>query len=411
MPDLDPLLFGEIDPPQRLLMGPGPVNAHPRVLRAMSADLLGQFDPEMTGYMEQVMALYRPIFGTENRWTFLIDGTARAGIEAALVSIVAPGETMLVIDFGRFGLLLREIGERIGAKVEMLSVPWGEVVPLDAVEAAIARTGPRLVACVHGDTSTTMAQPLDGIGALAAAAGAFTYVDATATIGGMALAAERWGVDVVTGGLQKCLGGPSGSSPITVSNRAADHIFSRRHVERGIARDDLVAGPGPRIASNYFDLAMVMDYWSEKRLNHHTEATTMLYGARECARVALGEGLEARYARHAAAGRAVTAGARALGLTVFGDDRYRMTNVTGILIPDGVDGERVRMRMREDFEIEIGTAFGPLAGKVWRIGAMGYNAMKHKVLITLGALEAVLRAEGYKAPAAAGVDAALEAWG
>ena len=411
MPDLDPLLFGEIDPPQRLLMGPGPVNAHPRVLRAMSADLLGQFDPEMTGYMEQVMALYRPIFGAENRWTFLIDGTARACIEAALVSLVAPGETMLVIDFGRFGLLLREIGERIGAKVEMLSVPWGEVVPLEAVEATIARTAPRLVACVHGDTSTTMAQPLDGIGALAAAAGAFTYVDATATIGGMALAADRWGVDVVTGGLQKCLGGPSGSSPITVSDRAADHIFSRRHVERGIARDDLVAGPGPRIASNYFDLAMVMDYWSEKRLNHHTEATTMLYGARECARVALGEGLEARYARHAAAGRAVTAGARALGLTVFGDDRYRMTNVTGILIPEGVDGERVRMRMREDFEIEIGTAFGPLAGKVWRIGAMGYNAMKHKVLITLGALEAVLRAEGYMAPAGAGVDAALEAWG
>lgn len=416
MPDLDPpsldrLLFGEIDPPQRLLMGPGPVNAHPRVLRAMSADLLGQFDPEMTGYMEQVMALYRPIFGTKNRWTFLIDGTARAGIEAALVSMVAPGETMLVIDFGRFGLLLREIGERIGAKVEMLSVPWGEVVPLEAVEAAIARTGPRLVACVHGDTSTTMAQPLDGIGALAQAAGAFTYVDATATIGGMALAAARWGVDVVTGGLQKCLGGPSGSAPITVSDRAAEHIFSRRHVERGIARDDLLAGPGPRIASNYFDLAMVMDYWSEKRLNHHTEATTMLYGARECARVALGEGLEARYARHAAAGRAVTAGARALGLTVFGDDRYRMANVTGILIPHGVDGERVRLRMREDFEIEIGTAFGPLAGKVWRIGAMGYNAMKHKVLITLGALEAVLRAEGFKAPAGAGVDAALEAWG
>ncbi len=136
----------------------------------------------------------------------------------------------------------------------------------------------------------------------------------------------------------------------------------------------------------------------------------MLYGARECARVALGEGLDARFARHAAAGRAVTAGARALGLTVFGDDAHRMTNVTGIVIPEGVDGERVRMRMRDDFEIEIGTAFGPLAGKIWRIGAMGYNARKHKVLLTLGALEAVLRAEGYSAPAGAGVDAALAAW-
>lgn len=404
---MSPDLFGEIDPPQRLLMGPGPVNAHPRVLRAMSADMLGQFDPEMTGYMEQVMALYRPIFGTENRWTFLVNGTARAGIEAALVSLVAPGDTMLVIDFGRFGLLLREIGERIGAKIEMLSVPWGETVPMEQIAEAIARTGPQVVACVHGDTSTTMAQPLDGLGELCRAAGALSYVDATATIGGMAIAADRWGVDVVTGGLQKCLGGPSGSSPITISDRAAEHIFGRRHVEKGIARDDIANANGVRIGSNYFDLAMVMDYWGEKRLNHHTEATTMLYGARECARVALGEGLEARFARHAAAGRAVVAGARALGLTVFGDDKHRMTNVTGIYIPEGVDGERVRRRMREDFEIEIGTSFGPLQGKVWRIGAMGYNAMKHKVLITLGALEAVLRAEGYKAEPGAGVDAAL----
>lgn len=407
---MSPDFFGEIDPPQRLLMGPGPVNAHPRVLRAMSADLLGQFDPEMTGYMEQVMALYRPIFGTQNRWTFLIDGTARAGIEAALVSLVAPGDTMLVIDFGRFGLLLREIGERIGAKVEMLSVPWGETVPMDQIADAIARTGPKVVACVHGDTSTTMAQPLEGLGALCRAAGALSYVDATATIGGMEIAADRWGVDVVTGGLQKCLGGPSGSSPMTISDAAAEHIFGRRHVEAGIARDDLRNSNGVRIGSNYFDLAMVMDYWSEKRLNHHTEATTMLYGARECARVVLGEGLEARYARHAAAGRAVVAGARALGLTVFGDDRTRMTNVTAIEIPDGVDGDAVRRRMREDFEIEIGTAFGPLAGKVWRIGAMGYNARKHKVLITLGALEAVLRAEGFACPAGAGVDVALGAW-
>ncbi|WP_066797651.1 pyridoxal-phosphate-dependent aminotransferase family protein [Sphingomonas soli] len=407
---MSPDFFGEIDPPQRLLMGPGPVNAHPRVLRAMSADLLGQFDPEMTGYMEQVMALYRPIFGTENRWTFLVDGTARAGIEAALVSLVAPGDVMLVVDFGRFGLLLKEIGERIGAKVEMLSVPWGETVPMDEIGRVIERVGPKVVACVHGDTSTTMAQPLDGLGALCRAAGALSYVDATATIGGMEIAADRWGVDVVTGGLQKCLGGPSGSSPITVSERAAEHIFARRHVEHGIARADISNGSGVRIGSNYFDLAMVMDYWSEKRLNHHTEATTMLYGARECARVALGEGLEARFARHAAAGRAVTAGARALGLTVFGDDRFRMTNVTGIHVPEGVDGEAVRRRMREDFEIEIGAAFGPLQGRIWRIGAMGYNAMKHKVLLTLGALEAVLRAEGFAAPAGAGVDAALASY-
>ena len=403
-------VYGEIDPPQRLLMGPGPVNAHPRVLRAMSADLLGQFDPEMTAYMNEVMALYRPIFGTQNRWTFLVDGTARAGIEAALVSLVAPGETVLVVNFGRFGLLLTEILGRIGARIETVEAPWGKTVPLDEIEAAIARVQPKLVATIHGDTSTTMAQPLDGFGAICRKYGALSYVDATATIGGMEIAADRWDVDVVTGGLQKCLGGPSGSAPITVSEAAARHIFARRHVERGILREDIDDGDGARILSNYFDLAMVMDYWSDKRLNHHTEATTMLYGARECARILLQEGLENRYARHRAAGAAVTAGARALGLEVFGDDATRMSNVTGVVIPAGVDGERVRRRMREDFEIEIGSAFGPLQGRVWRIGAMGYNAAKHKVLITLGALETVLRAEGFACPSGAGVEAALAAW-
>jgi len=405
-----PEVFAEIDPPQRLLMGPGPVNAHPRVLRAMSADLLGQFDPEMTAYMNEVMALYRPIFGTQNQQTFLVDGTARAGIEAALVSLVAPGQTVLVVDFGRFGLLLGEILARIGARIETVSAPWGQVVELDAIEDALKRVRPSLVATIHGDTSTTMAQPLEGFGALCRKYGALSYVDATATIGGMELAADRWAVDVVSGGLQKCLGGPSGSAPITLSEAAAERIFARRHVERGIVRDDLDDGEGPRIGSNYFDLAMVMDYWSDKRLNHHTEATTMLYGARECARIVLQEGLETRYARHRAAGRAVTAGARALGLEVFGDHRHRMSNVTGLVIPAGVDGEAVRRRMREDFQIEIGSAFGPLQGRLWRIGAMGYNAAKHKVLITLGALETVLRAEGFAAPAGVAVEAALAAW-
>ncbi|MGK2912061.1 MAG: pyridoxal-phosphate-dependent aminotransferase family protein [Sphingobium sp.] len=391
-------------------MGPGPVNAHPRVLRAMAADLLGQFDPEMTGYMNQVMALYRPIFGTQNQWTMLVDGTARAGIEAALVSLAAPGDRVLVVNFGRFGLLLTEILGRIGAVVETIDAPWGEVVPMDAIAAAIARTGPKLVVSVHGDTSTTMAQPLDGLGALCRAAGALSYVDATATIGGIEIAADRWGVDVVTGGLQKCLGGPSGSAPITISDAAAAHIFSRRHVEQGIRRDDIADGAGPRIGSNYLDLAMIMDYWSDKRLNHHTEATSMLYAARECARVALGEGLETRFARHAAAGRAMCAGLQAMGLTLFGDGAHRMTNVTGVYIPEGVDSERVRTAMRDHFEIEIGTAFGPLQGRIWRIGAMGYNAMKHKVLITLGALETCLRREGFVLPAGEAVAAAIVAW-
>lgn len=402
--------FGQIDPPQRLLMGPGPVNVHPRVLRAMSADMLGQFDPEMTEYMNQTMALYRQVFMTSNRWTFLIDGTARAGIEAAMVSLVEPGARILIVRAGRFGLLLSEIAERIGADIRTLDLEWGEVATPEAIEAAIVAHRPAVFACIHGDTSTTMAQPLEGVGDICRKHGVLSYVDATATLGGMAVDVDGWSVDVVTGGLQKCMGGPPGSSPITISDRAAEHIFRRRHVESGIRAADATDGIGARIGSNYFDLAMVMDYWSEKRLNHHTEATTMLYGARECARVMLEEGLEARFARHRAASAAVTAGLRAMGLNVFGQDAFRMTNVTGVWIPEGVNGDAVRARMREDFEIEIGTAFGPLAGRIWRIGAMGYNAMKHKVLHTIGALDTVLAGQGYAVRRGEGVDAALAAW-
>lgn len=399
--------FGQIDPPQRLLMGPGPVNAYPRVLRAMAADMLGQFDPEMTAYMNETMALYRNVFMTQNQWTFLVDGTARAGIEAALISLVEPGAKLLIVSAGRFGLLLSEIALRIGAEICTLELPWGQVATLEQIEQALITHKPQVFACIHGDTSTTMAQPLEGVGALCRKYGVLSYADVTATLGGMKVAVDRWGMDVVSGGLQKCMGGPPGSAPITISDRAAQHIMARRHVEAGIRGANTQDGARPRIPSNYFDLAMVMDYWSEDRLNHHTEATTMLYGAREAARIMLEEGLPARFARHKAAGQAVVAGVRALGLQVFGDDAHRMTNVTGIWIPEGVKGEQVRAQMREDFGIEIGTAFGPLAGKIWRIGAMGYNAAKPKVLLTLAALEACLAVQGYKAQRGAGVDAAM----
>lgn len=399
--------FGQIDPPQRLLMGPGPVNAYPRVLRAMAADMLGQFDPEMTAYMNETMALYRNVFMTQNQWTFLVDGTARAGIEAALISLVEPGAKLLIVSAGRFGLLLSEIALRIGAEICTLELPWGQVATLEQIEQALITHKPQVFACIHGDTSTTMAQPLEGVGALCSKYGVLSYADVTATLGGMEVAVDRWGIDVVSGGLQKCMGGPPGSAPITISDRAAQHIMARRHVEAGIRGANTQDGARPRIPSNYFDLAMVMDYWSEDRLNHHTEATTMLYGAREAARIMLEEGLPARFARHKAAGQAVVAGARALGLQVFGDDAHRMTNVTGIWIPENVKGEQVRVQMRDDFGIEIGTAFGPLAGKIWRIGAMGYNAAKPKVLLTLAAIEACLATQGYKAQRGAGVDAAM----
>ncbi|MCB1718564.1 MAG: alanine--glyoxylate aminotransferase family protein, partial [Candidatus Competibacteraceae bacterium] len=184
-------------------------------------------------------------------------------------------------------------------------------------------------------------------------------------------------------------------------------VLRRKHIEQGIQPPGFTPGPGRRVHSNYFDLAMLMDYWSDKRLNHHTEATTMLYAARECARIVLQEGLHQVFARHALASRALSTGLQAMGLSLFGDQRYKMPNVTGVVIPSNVQGEAVRHSLLNDFGIEIGTSFGPLHGKIWRIGTMGYACRKENVLICLNALETVLRQQGYRAPPGEGVDAAL----
>jgi (S)-ureidoglycine-glyoxylate aminotransferase len=232
-------------------------------------------------------------------------------------------------------------------------------------------------------------------------------VDCTASLGGNPFEMDAWQVDIASAGLQKCLSGPPGSSPISFSDGVAKVVNARKHVEQGIRAPGMVEGNGPVIRSNYFDLAMLMDYWSPRRLNHHTEAASMLYAARECARVVLGEGLERGFARHRLASGALRAGLEAMGLTLFGDAAHRMANVTGVVIPKAIsDGEAVRRQMLADFGIEIGTSFGPLAGKIWRIGTMGYVCRKANVLRCLTALEAVLRRNGLAVPPGAAVDAA-----
>ncbi|WP_263310786.1 pyridoxal-phosphate-dependent aminotransferase family protein [Brachybacterium atlanticum] len=396
----------QIAPPPRLLMGPGPISADPRVLRAMSASLLGQFDPAMTALMTETQGLFREVFRTGNEATLLIDGTSRAGIEAVLVSLLEPGDKVLVPIFGRFGHLLVEIAERCGAEVHTLETEWGQVFPASAIEDAVRTVRPKLLAVVQGDTSTTMNQPLEELGEIAARHGALLFTDATASLGGNDLQVDEWGIDAATAGLQKCLAGPSGSSPLTLSGRAVEVIGARRHVEAGIA--DGTAGRGTRIRSNYFDLAMILDYWGEQRLNHHTEATSMLYAARECASLLVEEGMDAVVARHRLHGAAMAAGIEGLGLTLFGDQAHRMHNVLAVEIPDGIDGDAARAAMLDDYGIEIGTSFGPLHGKVWRIGTMGYNARRDAVLLTLAALEQVLRAGGADVVAGGGVGAARE---
>lgn len=400
--------FDQINPPQRLLMGPGPINADPRVLRAMSTQLIGQYDPAMTHYMNEVMALYRGVFRTENRWTMLIDGTSRAGIEAILLSAIRPGDKVLVPVFGRFGHLLCEIARRCRAEVHTIEVPWGEVFSPDQIEDAIKRVRPRLLLTVQGDTSTTMLQPLAELGAICRRYDVLFYTDATASLGGNALECDAWGLDAVSAGMQKCLGGPSGTAPITLSPLMEAAIRKRKRVEEGIRTAEHQDGEDQMIWSNYFDLGMIMDYWGPERLNHHTEATTALFGARECARLILQEGLDNTIARHKLHGEALLSGIQAMGLEVFGDVQHKMNNVLGVMIPAGINGEQVRKLMLEDFAIEIGTSFGPLIGKVWRIGTMGYNARKDCVMQTLSALEAVLNHLGFNTVQGAALQAAWD---
>jgi len=386
-----PILFEELDPDPRLLMGPGPVDVYPRVLRAMSTALQGQFDPQFTRYMDQVQVLYRQVFETTNQQTFLVNGTARAGIEACLASIIHPGDTVLAPIFGRFGHLLKEIAMRSGANAVSIETEWGNVFTADELESAIKKFKPAIVAISQGDTSVTVKQPLKELGEICKRHNCILYVDATASLGGNALPIDEWGIDIVSAGLQKCLSGPPGS----------------KHTEAGIRPAGTVDADGPIIQSNYFDLAMLMDYWGPERLNHHTESASMLYAARECARVLLEEGLAQCQLRHQQTSGALRAGLLAMGLELFGDQNHLMDNVTGIYIPTPCgNGAAARSDMLSDFGIEIGTSFGPLDGKIWRIGTMGYVCRKSNVLRCLSSLEMVLNRHGYKAPQGAGVDAA-----
>ncbi len=393
--------------PPRLLMGPGPINCYPRVLQAMSTQLVGQYDPVMTGYMNEVMDLYRQVFNTQNQQTLLVDGTSRAGIEAVLVSALEPGDKVLVPIFGRFGHLLAEIAERADADVHTLEAPWGEVFEPEQIEAAIKQIRPKMLALVQGDTSTTMLQPLEHIGKICRRYDVLFYSDATASIGGNTFETDQWQLDAVSVGLQKCLGGPSGSAPVTLSDRYVQTVRRRHHVEAGIRDAHHKDASGSRIRSNYFDLPMIMDYWGEERLNHHTEAASMLFCARECAINLLEEGQDAVIARHKVAGDAMLAGVQAMNLKAFGDLKHKMNNVVGVYIPEVVDGEAIRKTMLETFNIEIGTSFGPLKGKIWRIGTMGYNAREDAVLHTLQSLETVLRRAGHTMALGEAVDAAM----
>lgn len=404
------MIYSEINPSPRTLMAPGPVEADPRVLKAMTTHIMGQFDPEFTAIMNETMQMVREVFQTENEQAYTVDTTSRGGLETVLTAAICPGDKVLIPAFGRFGFLLAEILERCGAQIKMIERPWGEVFAPEEIEEELKKEKYKAVACIHGETSTSMMQPLDEIGAICKRYGVLLLVDTVATLGGAEVKVDEWKIDTCVSGTQKCISAPSGSALITYNKEIEKIIALRKKVEAGIRTGEDKDGELPMIPSNYLDLAQLQDYWGPRRLNHHTEATSMQYAVHEALRCVLMEGLEKRFERHALNDKALCAGLDAMGLKIFGDISHKMPVVTAICIPEGMDGKNIRGQLLNDFGIEIATSFGPLDGKVLRIGNMGYSSQKRNILFTLGALEAVLIQSGFKLPAGEGVAAALRVY-
>ncbi|RYL95924.1 alanine--glyoxylate aminotransferase family protein [Sporolactobacillus sp. THM7-4] len=378
----------------------------------MSMPILGQFDPAFTKIMNEVMEMLREAYQTKNHWAYPIDGTSRAGLEAVIASLIEPGDKMLVPIYGRFGDLFVEIGERYGAEIHTIECPWGTVFDPEEIISEIKKVHPKVVTLVHGETSTGRMQPLAEVGRACRELDVLLVVDAVATFGGTDVKVDDWCLDAVISGGQKCLSIPSGIAPITYNERVEKVILKRKKVERGIATDDdrkAAAGLLP-IRSNYFDLSQLQDYWSERRLNHHTEATSMEYALHEGLRLVLEEGLENRFARHRLNEAALMAGIEAMGLELYGDPACKMPTVTCVSVPDGVNADEVRSVLLNHFGIEIAGSFGSLQGKIWRIGTMGYGCRQDNVLAVLAGLEASLIRCGADVNRGEGLQAAMNVY-
>lgn len=380
-------MYREIDIPQRTIMTPGPVEAHPKVLRAMSHTILGQFDPAFLSIMDEVKEMIKAPFGTTNEQAFAIDGTSRSGIEAAMIALIEPGDKVLIPAYGRFAYLLAEIAERAQADIIMLEKDWETPFDQQEVIDKIKEVQPKIVAMVHGETANAQIQKLEKIGAHCRQNDILFLVDMVATYGGVEIQVDEWNIDVAIAGSQKCVSVPSGLSLITFNKRAQAIIESRYQKELGLSK---VERNERFIQSNYLDLSQLINYWNNNRINHHTEATSMIYGIHTGLRLLLEEGLDRVYARHLLNNKAIVAGIKAMGLGIYGNEDTKIPTVTPILVPEGIDANAIKDFLLEQFGVEIAGSFGDLQGKIWRIGNMGYSSRRENVLQVLGALEAAL---------------------
>jgi alanine-glyoxylate transaminase/serine-glyoxylate transaminase/serine-pyruvate transaminase len=354
----------------------------------MGAPVLGHLDPLFLGCMDDVQSLLRYVFETENRVTIPISATGSAGMEAALVNVIEPGDEVVVCINGVFGERMRDIIERAKGRPVVVEAKWGEAIDRNKIEAALKSCQPRALSVVHAETSTGVLQDLSGLAEMAHARDALLIVDAVTSLAGHPVGVDRQGIDICYSGTQKCIGAPPGLAPITFNERALDCIRSRRS----------------KVQSWYLDITMVERYWGDDRTYHHTAPISMNYALREALRLIHQEGLAARWARHELNHRALVAGIEAMGLSMAVAPEQRLWSLNAVSVPDGVDDARVRAHLLEA-NIEIGGGLGPLKGRIWRIGLMGSGSTRKNVLLVLEALRRALKAEGFAC--ASGIEAAV----
>ena len=370
-----------LHPPSRVLLGPGPSVVEPSVLSAMARPTLGHLDPAFLKIMDEVRAMTRAAFRTENELTLPMSGTGSAGMETCVVNLVEPGDRVLVGVNGVFGTRLAEVARRAGGEVVEVAGEWGRALSADAFREA-AQGGRFDVLCVvHAETSTGALQPIPPIRAVADELGALLLVDGVTSLGGHELLVDEWGIDAIYSGTQKCLSCPPGLSPVSFSTRARAKIEGRK----------------TPVQSWYLDLTLLMGYWGDDRAYHHTAPIQNIYGLHEALRVCLTEGLEERWNRHARNAARLVDGLARLGLEPRVPADERLTPLTAVSIPDGVDDGRVRAHMLAHFDVEIGGGLGPMKGNTWRIGLMGAGSTKANVALCLAALESALREQGHGA--------------
>ena len=381
--------YEPFNPPRRVLLGPGPSPVEDRILQAMAAPLLGHLDPLFLRCMDDIQELLRYVFETTNRVTVPVSATGSAGMEAALVNVIEPGDEVVVCIHGVFGERMFDIVGRAGGQPIAVRAEWGTAIDPEQIRNALASCAkPKAVVIVHAETSTGVRQDLEGLSEMARAHGALLIVDAVTSLGGHPVDVDRNGIDVCYSGTQKCLGAPPGLAPVTFSERALEVIRNRQ----------------TKVQSWYLDMSMVEKYWGGERTYHHTAPISMNYALREALRIVYEEGLEARWARHERNHRALVAGIEAMGLAMNVAAENRLWSLNAVRVPDGVDDARIRARLLNDHNIEIGGGLGPLKGKIWRIGLMGSGSSRDNVRLVLDALQRSLEAEGFACPS--GVEAA-----